>query len=189
MDVRKAILTRKTVQRYSTDPIPDGCIDRALECAVRAPNHKLTNPWRFTRVGPKTREKIVALGIQIKADKASRKGRELTPEYIEKLRSKLGNSPGLLVVSQVLDDDEFRRKEDYASIACAIQNLSLSLWSEGVGSKWATGGVTRHAETYEITGIDPDREQIVGFVWIGHSAPQLVETPRDPVEEVTRELP
>lgn len=189
MEARDAILTRKTVQKYSTEPIPEGCIERALECAVRAPNHKLTNPWRFTRIGPETREKIVALGIQLKAAKAAREGRELTEAYIEKLREKLGNSPGLLVVSQVLDDDPFRRREDYASVACAIQNLCISLWSEGVGSKWATGGVTRHSETYEITDIDPDDEKIVGFVWIGHSSQQLQETPREPVDAVTRELP
>lgn len=189
MDARQAILTRKTVQKYTTEPIPDGCIDRALECAIRAPNHKLTNPWRFAKIGPQTREKIVALGIEIKAEKAARQGREMSEEYVEKLRAKLGNSPGLLVVSQVLDDDDFRRKEDYASVACAIQNICLSLWSEGVGSKWATGSVTRHSETYEIVGIDPDQEQIVGFVWIGHPSCELVETPRDPVDEVTRELP
>jgi nitroreductase len=189
MDAREAILTRKTVQKYSTEPIPDGCIDRALECAVRAPNHKLTNPWRFYRVGPQTREKIVSLGIEIKAEKAARQGRELTETYIDELRAKLGNSPGLLIVSQVLDEDDFRRKEDYASVACAIQNICLSLWSEGVGSKWATGGVTRHAKTYEIAGVDPGVEKIVGFVWIGHSSQELIETPRDTVEDVTRELP
>ncbi|MGM0555430.1 MAG: nitroreductase family protein [Myxococcota bacterium] len=189
MDVREAILTRKTVQKYSEESIPEGCIDRALECAIRAPNHKLTNPWRFSRVGPQTREQIVALGIELKAQKAARRGRELTESYVDELRAKLGNSPGLLIVSQVLADDAFRRKEDYASVACAIQNISLSLWSEGVGSKWATGGVTRHPETYAIAGIDPDEEEIVGFVWIGHPSQGPTETPREPAEDVTRELP
>jgi nitroreductase len=189
MDVREAILTRKTVQKFSTEPIPDGCIDRALECAVRAPNHKLTNPWRFTLVGPEAREKLTSLGIEIKAEKAAKQGRELTDEYVQKRREKLGNPPGLVVVSQVLDDDAFRRKEDYASVACAIQNLSLSLWSEGVGSKWSSGSLTRHPEAYAILDINADDEEISGFIWVGHSSRELIETPRDPVEEVTRRVP
>lgn len=189
MNVREAILSRRTVQRYTTEPIPEGCVERALECAIRAPNHKLTNPWRFTRVGPETRQKIVDLGVRIKQEKARSKGTELSDEKVDKIRAKLGNSPEVLVVSQVLDDDDFRRREDYASVACAIQNLMLCLWDEGVGSKWATGGVTRHPETYEITGIDPEKQEIVGFVWIGHSSRELFETPRQPLEEVYRELP
>jgi nitroreductase len=189
MNVREAILTRRTVQKYSTEPIPEGCIERALECAIRAPNHKLSNPWRFSRVGPQTRREIVDLGVRIKRDKAESKGRELSEKKVEKIRAKLGNSPEVIVVSQVLADDPFRRKEDFAAIACAIQNLSLCLWEEGVGSKWATGGVTRHAQTYEITEIDPEREEIVGFVWVGHSSRDLFETPRQPLDEVYRELP
>jgi nitroreductase len=189
MNLREAILTRRTVQRYTTEPIPKGCIKRALECAVRAPNHKLSNPWRFARVGPKTREQIVDLGIQIKRKKARSKNRDLSEAKVEKIRAKLGNSPELIVVSQRLADDPFRRKEDFAAIACAIQNFSLSLWGEGVGSKWATGGVTRHPETYEIADLDADRQEIVGFIWVGHSSRKLIETPRQPIEDVYRELP
>jgi nitroreductase len=189
MNVREAILTRRTVQRYTTEPIPEGCVERALECAVRAPNHKLSNPWRFTRVGPKTREKIVELGLSIKREKAQSKGKELTEKKVDKIRAKLGNSPEVIVVSQVLADDRFRRKEDFAAVACAIQNFSLCLWDEGVGSKWATGGITRHHETYEIVDIDPDRQEIVGFIWVGHSSRELDETPRQPLDQVYRELP
>ncbi|MFW5967202.1 MAG: nitroreductase family protein [Persicimonas sp.] len=188
MDVREAILTRRTVQRYTTEPIPEGCIERALECAIRAPNHKCTNPWRFTRVGPKTREKLVDIGVELKRKKAQRNGSELSEEKVAKLRAKYGNSPEVIVVSQVLADDAFRRKEDYASCACAIQNFMLSLWSEGVGSKWATGKMTRHPDTYELLGIDSEREEIIGFVWVGHSSRELIETPRRPLEEVYREL-
>ncbi len=189
MNIREAILSRRTVQRYTTEPIPEGCIERALECAIRAPNHKLSNPWRFTRVGPETRQKIVDLGVRIKRQKAASEGRELSEEKEQTIRAKLGNSPEVIAVSQVLADDPFRRKEDYAAIACAIQNFTLCLWGEGVGSKWATGGVTRHDETYDILGIDAERDEIVGFIWVGHSSCELVETPRQPLEEVYRELP
>lgn len=189
MNVRQAILTRRTVQRYTTEPIPEGCVERALECAIRAPNHKLTNPWRFTRVGPETRTRIIELGVEIKRDKCSARGIELSEDKEARIRAKLGNSAEVIVFSQALDDDDFRRKEDYATLACAIQNFMLSLWDEGVGSKWATGSVTRHPQTYEILGIDADREEIVGFVWVGHSSQENFETPRRPLDEVYRELP
>lgn len=189
MDTRKAILSRRTVQQFSTEPIPEGCVERALECAVRAPNHKLSNPWRFTRVGPKTREKIVEVGLGLKRAKARAKGSEFSEKKEEKIRAKLGNAPALVAVSQVREEDEFRAREDYAAIACAIENFMLSLWSEGVGSKWATGKVTRAPATYDALGIDSAKEELVAFLWVGHSSRELFETPRRPLEELCRTLP
>ena len=180
-----ALTARRTVHDYDPDrPVPAEAIERALACAVRAPNHKLTNPWRFTRVGPETREGIVALGVRLKSE-----GRELPPPVLAKIRRKFTSAPELLVVSQVLDHDEHRRREDYAAVACAIQNLMVSLWSEGVGTKWSSGGVTRHDDTYALAQI-PAGEEIVGFVWIGYPEREDCPTaPRRPVDEILRAVP
>lgn len=183
MDTQEALLTRRTIHFYTTQALPEGALERALSSALRAPNHKLTNPWRFTLLGPQSRAKITELGIQLK-----QLDRPLTPAHLGRLQKKLGDPPVLLVVSQVLSPDPFRRKEDYAAVACAIQNLSLSLWSEGVGAKWSSGGLTHHEQTYAIAGVDPELEEIVGFVWAGF--PELVpDSPRLPLEDVFRQRP
>lgn len=175
--------SRRTVHSFEDRPIPDGALDRALKAAIRAPNHKLTNPWRFTIVGPEARERITDIAVALKADKP---GFNETME--QKIRRKVGNPAELVVVSQVLDADEFRRREDYAACACAIQNISLVLWEEGISSKWGSGGVTRSAATYDVLGIDPELEEIIAFVWIGY--PETVpDPPRTPLEDVIRRIP
>jgi len=188
MNIRDAILERRTVHRYSTEPIPEGAVDRALECAIAAPNHKLTNPWRFTRVGPEGREAIEDLYVELKRAGAD----DLSDEQEQLYRRKVGDPPELVVPSQILADDEFTRREDYAAVACAIQNFMLSLRGEGVFSKWTTGSVTRRPETYELLGIDPEDEEIVGFLWIGYPTEDRAgrEKPdRRPRREVTRQIP
>jgi nitroreductase len=188
MDVQEAILERRTVHRYSSEPIPDGAIDQALEAAVAAPNHKLTNPWRFTRVGPEGRQEIEDMYVELKRES---KG-SLSEEDEARYRRKVGDPPELVVPSQVLADDEFTRKEDYAAVACAIENFMLSLRGEGVYSKWTTGSITRHDGTYELLDIDPGDEEIVGFIWIGYPREDRRDTPkphRMPLEEVVRETP
>ncbi len=187
MNVREAILERRTVHRYSPEPIPEGAVERALEAAVAAPNHKLTNPWRFTRVGPEGRQAIEDLYVELKSQ-----DRDLSEADEQNYRNKVGNPPQLVVPSQVLVDDAFTRREDYAAVACAIENLMLSLRGEGVFSKWTTGSITRHPDTYELLGIDPDDEEIVGFVWIGYPREDhrdLAKPGRRPLEEVVRRLP
>ncbi len=181
MELQKALLTRRTIHNYTADPIPEGAIERALEAAIRAPNHKLTNPWRFTRVGPEVRKKLTELGIELKCAKKNK----FTPKFRDYLRQKYGNPAELVAVSQILNDDPFRRREDYAAAACAIQNFCLSLWGEDVGSKWSTGQMSRHESTYEMLDIDPDEEEIIAFVWVGQPE-EIPDPPRDPLESVVR---
>jgi nitroreductase len=188
MDARQAILDRKTVHRYSTEPVPEGCIERALEAAITAPNHKLTYPWRFIRVGQEARQRLTELYVEGKRQK---KG-GLTDDQEEAYRQKVANPPELVVPVQELDEDDFRRKEDYATMACAIQNFMVSLRGEGVFSKWTTGSVTRHQETYELLGVDPDAQEIVGFLWVGYPAEESrgdESPPRRPLDEVVRRVP
>ena len=59
-----------------------------------------------------------------------------------------------------------------------IQNLSLSLIADGVGSKWSTGKITNDFNTYQIAGIDPTVEEIIGFIWVGYGdIPSLISRP------------
>lgn len=183
MSVFDVATSRRTVHFYKDLPIPEGLLERALEAAIRAPNHKLTNPWRFTVVGPQTRQQITEIAVSLKADKPG-----FNDAREKKVRRKVGNPAELVIVSQVIDEDPFRRREDYAACACAIQNMSLVLWDEGVSSKWGSGGVTRDPATYAAIGIDPDVEEIIAFVWIGY--PETVpDPPREPLEKVVRQLP
>ena len=133
-------------------------------------------------MGPKTRENLAELAVQVKAEKQA-----LTDERKMAIREKITAPGGLVVVSQVKSEDTFRAKEDYAAVSCAIQNIQLAAHAESLGAKWSTGAITRDARTYEIIGIDVELEDIVGFVWIG--IPRVVPAIKRPeFETVVRRL-
>ena len=70
------------------------------------------------------------------------------------------------------------RTEDYAACSCAIQNLTLSLASEGVGSKWSSGKLTKDEIIYKICKINKSFEEIIGFIWIGYGeVPSQIKRP------------
>ncbi|MCZ7583091.1 MAG: nitroreductase [Deltaproteobacteria bacterium] len=177
MDVQQALLTRRTIPKYEPGPIDEEALREALTAAVHAPNHKLTNPWRFVRVGHETREKLLPIAWELKKAES--------PEARETIRKKFMNPAVLLVAAQIKTDDAFRAKEDYAACACAIQNLMLSLHGRGIGSMWGTGGPTRDQRTYDLLGIDRDKEEIIGFVWVGRAA----AVPNPPKKTVHGVLP
>jgi len=179
--VYETALRRRTIHDYAPGPVDESAVLRALEAAHFAPCHKCTWPWRFTRVGPQTREQLLAIARRLKSAKGP-----LDDRLEAKLRARMLHPGALIVVSQVLDADPDRRREDYAAVAAAIQNLCLCLASDGIGSKWGTGGVTRDPQTYTLLGIDSQVEQIVGFVWVGNPAREHARPGRPPLAEHLR---
>lgn len=164
MQLHDAIRTRTTVHRYQPGEVDTRAIERAIEAAICAPNHRMTEPWRFTLIGPEGREAITAINADLKTAKA---GGPLDEPSLAKLRAKMLNPGALIVVSQISTNDPAAEREDYAAVACAAQNLMLSLHADGWGSKWSTGGVTTDPRTYAAANINPTIEQIVGFIWAG----------------------
>jgi nitroreductase len=52
MDVETAVRTRRTHKAYRPEPVDAETLDALLDLARWAPNHHLTNPWRFRVLGP-----------------------------------------------------------------------------------------------------------------------------------------
>jgi nitroreductase len=61
MDVEKAIRTRRTHKAFGAAPVERDVLEELLELATWAPNHHLTNPWRFRVIGARTRERLMEL--------------------------------------------------------------------------------------------------------------------------------
>lgn len=184
MNLQELILDRRTIHDYRPGPLPEGALERAVAAAVAAPNHRMTEPWRFVRVGPEAREVLLTVSAELK-------GGALPEAALQKLRAKMLNPAELLVVCQVKNEDPDVAREDYAAVACAVQNAMLSFWSEGLGSKWSTGAVTTADRTYQVLGVDPAREEIVGFLWAGHAIKLDLPKPRrrQPLGDVLRSVP
>ncbi|HEX5048937.1 MAG TPA: nitroreductase [Gammaproteobacteria bacterium] len=181
-DVVTALLRgRRSIDLFRPEPVSTGVLIEAIEAARWAPNHRLTEPWRFYLIGPATAGAIIELAAEIDAAK---KGEAAGAAR----RARLQGIPGFFVLTSQRSEDSLRDREDYAACCCAAQNLMLYLWQRGIGVKWTTGGVTRHARFYEILEIDAGKEAVVGFFWYG--LPKVVPTQqRKPVPEIVTERP
>ena len=170
METTEAIFKRRTAHLFETKKVNEIIIENAIKAANQAPCHKLTFPWRFYSVKSETRTQILDLAISIKF-----KGKRIDKNSENILYKKYKNPSHLLIASQIINDDKLIKKEDYAACSCAIQNLSISLTSEGICSKWSTGSITRDPKLYEITKINSIKEEIIGFIWIGYgiNLPQI----------------
>lgn len=187
MEVTAAIAARRTIHDYRVEPLPEGALRRALAAALSAPNHRMTEPWRFVQVGPETRAKLLQVSAELKQlDPATPAGQSA----LQKLSAKMLWPAELVALCQVKHADEEIAHEDYAAVACATYAAMLALWAEGIGSKWSTGEVTTDPRTYQLLGVDPAREAIVGFLWVGYAANEIPKPRRRrSIDEVLRSVP
>lgn len=158
---------RRTINLYLQTPVPKALVREAIEAATWAPNHHVTEPWHFYLLGRTAIAACVDLVREIVTEKKGAKAGEFKANaWAEK--------PGWLVVTCRRSDDPLAQQEDYAACAAAVQNLMLYLWKAGVGTKWTTGAITRDPRFFDIVGIDPSQEKMVGLIWYGY--PKLTPT-------------
>ena len=172
---------RRTIDLYLQTAVPKKLVRAAIEAATWAPNHYVTEPWRFYLFGKKTIEACVELVRDIVTVKKDAKaGAFKAKSWADK--------PGWLLVTCRISSDEIMQREDFAACAAAVQNFMLFLWKAGVGSKWTTGDITRDPRFFEIVGVDARTEKIVGLIWYGY--PKLTPAQqRADLDDVLTELP
>jgi nitroreductase len=187
MDAIEAIQRRTSVRRFRPDPVPRETIERLLECAVRAPNHKLTEPWRFAVLTGTGRAQFA----EIRARHRLKRWTDPTsPEAVaggEKVRREALETPAFIVVMAATNPDDITREEDYAAAMMAVANLMVAAESLGLGTYLRTGGIMREPALAELVGL-PEGFRIAGVLSLGYPAEQEAPRRRRPAAELTRWL-
>lgn len=175
--VEAVIAARRTNLRIDpARPVPADLVDRLITSATWAPNHKRTWPWRFTVL---TGDARLRLGTAL-AEAAAARG--VDEAKVAKLRGKYARSAVVVLVWQVVDGDEVRRREDRDAVAAATQNLLLAATAHGLASYW--GSIAGHLvpAAREVAGVDADHDP-VALVYLGWPTGE-VAVPARPVPVV-----
>lgn len=184
MDFKQLVLNRRTVHNYKTTPVDDGLVQEALRLSLWSPNHHLTFPWVYLKIGPEARARLADLNVEIK----SRKG-PLSDVKVKAVRANVLTPSHLIALGRKRNSDVDIEHEDYATLAGSVVIASLFLWEKGIATKWSTGAWTNHPKSYEILGVDAEKIHLEGCLMIGIAdiMPQASERP--PVAEILKSVP
>lgn len=186
MNVFDAIQQRRSIKRFTDRPVTRAEIERLLAAAILAPNHRLTQPWRFHVLGPEARHAYGAALGERKAKKAS------SPEAGRALRDTVAAEhralPAMIVVAIVKNDNAETAEEDYAAAMMAVENLALAAVDIGLGTHIRTGGVMADPAARAAAGVG-DEERIVAVVNMGEPDEVPPAKQRNPVANCTSWLP
>jgi nitroreductase len=180
MDLYEAIRTRRDVETFAPQRPPRDVIERILEAAVWAPNHKMTEPWRFHVLAGEGQTRMAdAVSAWLEAN-----GRGEAPQ--KSARSKLTRAPVIVVVTQVGNpDDPVRDLEDYAACAIAVQNMLLAAHAEGLVAHLSTDLLAQYEGAKQYLGLQP-HDRIVAYVNLGYIREGATPKPGTRAEPVVR---
>jgi nitroreductase len=147
VEVDDAIRSRRTHKAYAPEPVDRATLGELFELARWAPNHNLTNPWRFRVLGPGALERLKGVA---------------GPEAA----AKLDRAPTLVAASVVLSGDPVQDEEDVCAGACAAYIVLLAAHGRGLAGYWRTPTVLRTPEGRAAVGI-ADGERFLGLLHLG----------------------
>jgi nitroreductase len=162
VELEEAIRSRRTHKAYGSEPLSRGELDELLELARWAPNHNLTNPWRFRVLGPQA---------------LSRLEEAAGPEEA----TKLARAPTLVVASAMLSGDPLQDEEDLHAAACAVYAVLLGAHARGLASYWRTPAVLRTDAGRAAADLG-DAERVLGLIHLGPRREDKRPPERWPVE-------
>ena len=163
--VYEAIHNRRMNNEFS-DAVPArDALQRMIDAAIWAPNHRLTNPWRFfvLEKGGAKRSEVAQLAYD---NQMARNGNQ---DAAHGSRQRVLDAPALIYAYSVPADSVEMTQENYAAACCAVQNLLLAAVAEGLAGDWSTGNTTKHPNLAETLGAEPDWT-MVGALFIGQPA-------------------
>ena len=177
MEVNQAIETRRSVGQVKQDPVPREIVEKILESAVHAPNHRLTEPWRFHVFTGKGRGELARARAEVARILAEAEGEEeeFAAGRISRERKKAFRAPVVIVVISKGGRDEVETLENYAACAAAVQNMQLTAHSLGLATIWRTGPVAYHPYMREFFGLE-NGDKIVAHLYLGY--PDVTERSR-----------
>ncbi len=177
MEVNRAIETRQSIGRVRQDPVPRELVEKILESAVHAPNHKITEPWRFHVFIGKGRGEFARARAELARLQARAEGEEeeLAAGRISRERKKAFRAPVVIAVISKGGRDEVETLENYAACAAAVQNMQLTAHSLGLATIWRTGPVAYQPHMRDFFGLE-EKDRIVAYLYLGY--PDMSERPR-----------
>ena len=169
MDLEDAIRGRRTHKAYGSEPVDRATLDELFDLARWAPNHHLTNPWRFRVLGPAALQRL--------KDAAG-------PEAA----AKLDRAPTLIAVSVAQSgEDPVQDEEDLLATAAAAYIVLLAAHGRGLAGYWRTPAVLRTDAGRAALGV-PTGERIIGLLHLGPPRQEREPPERAPAGDVVTYL-
>lgn len=162
METLDAIYTRRSVRKFTDEPVAQAMVDELVRAAMWAPSGMNNQPWRFKVISDAPARQTLAgytkYGMIIKG------------------------APVAIAVF-IETAEMYNAMKDYQSIGACVQNMLLAAHAQGLGAVWLGEVVNRGSEVRAALGL-PHTLELMAVVAVGHPASTKHSSTRRPLSEV-----
>jgi len=165
-EVIRAIRTRRSAGKLRAEqPLSREIIETVLEAATWAPNHHLTEPWRFVVITGGERSRLG--DAMADAVLSTPSNPPSSAETVERERARPLTAP--VVIAAICSPSQEERvvaQEELVAGGGALQNMLLASHSIGLGTKIKTGAYSYSQVIRSFLNMK-DSESLIAFVYLG----------------------
>ena len=148
MDIFDIIKTRRSIRKFTEEPVSDKVIDRIIEAGTWAPSGLNNQPWKFAVIRDRDIKNSIA-GLT---------------HYGRIVRS------AHALIAVFLDTGEsYDRTKDAQAVGACIQNMLLSIHALGLGAVWL-GEILKNKENVRVLVSDSPDLELMAVIALGHGA-------------------
>ena len=174
--------------RRSTKPrlfngkkIDDEIIWQILENANWAPNHGLTQPWRYTVFSDSGLVKLAE--FQATWYQNTTPSEKFKSDKYERMKSNILKSSHVIAICMERQKSEkIPEIEEIEAVACSVQNMTLTAAAYEICSFWGSGGLTYTPELKEFLKLG-EKDRCLGYLYLGYSDNPCTTSHRNSVKE------
>jgi len=162
----------------ATREIDSAVVDRIVNTAQWAPNHKRTWPLRIAIITGNSRSTLgntIADAMAIHGDDEMK---------VAKTRGKFMRSPVVLVIAAAEGATSNETEENKYAVAAGIQNMLLMAESFGLAALWGSPAKGANDAITALCSMD-HTDHVMGIIYLGWPT-QSVAAPQRPNIEITR---
>ena len=145
------------------EKVPDEVVKQALENARWAPNHGQTEPWHFVVFTGEALKKLAAFQSELYKAAAADDYKE---DKYKKLREQPLLASHIISIGMKRSGGKIPEIEEIEAVACAVQNIYLTINAYGYGGYWTTGGITYLPQAKHFFRLGPN-DKLLGFFYVG----------------------
>ncbi len=162
MDTFELISTRRSIRKFTDEPVSDDSINKIIEAGTWAPSGLNNQPWKFA----------VIRDSELKTEISS-----LT-HY-----SKIVLGADVLIGVFLDNSASYDRTKDCQGIGACIQNMLLYIHSIGLGAVWL-GQILKNKDKVLALVHGPEGHELMAVIALGYPAETKGIGSRKPLDEV-----
>ncbi|HEY9767121.1 MAG TPA: nitroreductase [Coleofasciculaceae cyanobacterium] len=166
---------------FNGNKINDNIIWEILENSNWAPNHGLTQPWRYKVFNGSGLNKLAEFQANLYQQTTSEA--EFKLEKYERMKTNILKSSHVIAICMERQKSaKILEIEEIEAVACSVQNMALTAAAYQICSFWGSGGVTYTQELKEFLGLGA-KDKCLGYLYLGYSDSPTTKSRRDPIKQ------